>query len=388
MSLTKVSFSMVQGSVVNVLDYGTFDTATNTTSAINAAIAAATAAGKTLYFPAGTYSFNAILTFTCSVVGENMNSTVLQATGNALSDTVYSVRFGSGAVGYRRLQVSNLFIKGDGTTTANNGVVLDHPWFSKFTNIRVGDFYGIGLAVSQESYWNVFENIECGRDSVGVSVTPSIGLALYGSSGHGITASTFTNCYFSGRVYGIEMLYGDQLIFNNLEVSGAPIGVYCPASNTNIQINALYAELNNTACIQGGSSSLCVNGISWTGSAAIWTVSPPTTYFERTGAFSHQLIINKTDLVTNWVQTVDDTSEDLVLTQGRAGGGNYRYLALGPYAGLKLSGSNATWTSGSGSPEGSVTAPVGSVYTNLSGGANTTLYVKESGTGNTGWVAK
>jgi hypothetical protein len=41
-----------------------------------------------------------------------------------------------------------------------------------------------------------------------------------------------------------------------------------------------------------------------------------------------------------------------------------------------------------GTPEGSVTAPPGSFCLNKSGGAGTTLYVKESGTGNTGWVAK
>jgi len=46
------------------------------------------------------------------------------------------------------------------------------------------------------------------------------------------------------------------------------------------------------------------------------------------------------------------------------------------------------WGSGSGSPEGVRTAPVGSLYTRTDGGSNTTLYVKESGTGNTGWVAK
>lgn len=45
-------------------------------------------------------------------------------------------------------------------------------------------------------------------------------------------------------------------------------------------------------------------------------------------------------------------------------------------------------TSGSGSPEGNVTAPVGSMYTRTDGGANTTLYVKECGTGASGWVAK
>lgn len=43
---------------------------------------------------------------------------------------------------------------------------------------------------------------------------------------------------------------------------------------------------------------------------------------------------------------------------------------------------------GEGSPEGVVTAPVGTAYLRSNGGANTTLYVKESGTGNTGWVAK
>jgi len=46
------------------------------------------------------------------------------------------------------------------------------------------------------------------------------------------------------------------------------------------------------------------------------------------------------------------------------------------------------WSSGSGSPEGVITAPIGSLYTRTDGGASTTLYVKESGTGNTGWIAK
>jgi hypothetical protein len=46
------------------------------------------------------------------------------------------------------------------------------------------------------------------------------------------------------------------------------------------------------------------------------------------------------------------------------------------------------WTSGVGTPEGVVVAAIGSLFTRTDGGANTTLYVKQSGTGNTGWVAK
>ncbi len=41
-----------------------------------------------------------------------------------------------------------------------------------------------------------------------------------------------------------------------------------------------------------------------------------------------------------------------------------------------------------GTPEGAVTAPVGTLAVRSDGGASTTLYVKQSGTGNTGWVAK
>lgn len=44
--------------------------------------------------------------------------------------------------------------------------------------------------------------------------------------------------------------------------------------------------------------------------------------------------------------------------------------------------------SGFGIPEGAVAATIGTKYTRLDGGTNTTLYVKESGVGNTGWIAK
>lgn len=61
--------------------------------------------------------------------------------------------------------------------------------------------------------------------------------------------------------------------------------------------------------------------------------------------------------------------------------------------GIKLNNAGATLSAtisvGSGSPQGVVTANPGSLFLNLTGGANTTLYVKESGTAtNTGWVAK
>lgn len=44
--------------------------------------------------------------------------------------------------------------------------------------------------------------------------------------------------------------------------------------------------------------------------------------------------------------------------------------------------------SGVGTPEGVVVAAIGTLYTRTDGGASTTLYVKESGTSSTGWIAK
>jgi len=56
MSLTKVSYSMITGTPINVLDYGADSTgATDSSAAIRTAWIAA--AGKELVFPAGTYSF-------------------------------------------------------------------------------------------------------------------------------------------------------------------------------------------------------------------------------------------------------------------------------------------------------------------------------------------
>lgn len=55
---------------------------------------------------------------------------------------------------------------------------------------------------------------------------------------------------------------------------------------------------------------------------------------------------------------------------------------------LSLASGALSLSTGSGTPESAVTAPVGSLFLRTDGGSSTTLYIKESGTGNTGWAAK
>lgn len=67
-----------------------------------------------------------------------------------------------------------------------------------------------------------------------------------------------------------------------------------------------------------------------------------------------------------------------------------RRVSLWPKA-IDLSAAGASGlriTSGSGDPEGVVSGKVGSMYLRADGGVGSTLYVKESGAGSTGWVAK
>lgn len=72
-------------------------------------------------------------------------------------------------------------------------------------------------------------------------------------------------------------------------------------------------------------------------------------------------------------------SGKLKITNGSTGYGSLDALS---YA---LSGA-ASIQSGSSTPESAVTAPVGSLFLRTNGSTGTTLYIKESGTGNTGWI--
>lgn len=84
---------------------------------------------------------------------------------------------------------------------------------------------------------------------------------------------------------------------------------------------------------------------------------------------------------------LDLAGKDLLVQQGTAGvEGMVGAKASRLYVGLNATNQGIYWCTGT--PEGSVTAPVGSMALRSDGGAGTTLYVKETGTGNTGWAAK
>ena len=81
----------------------------------------------------------------------------------------------------------------------------------------------------------------------------------------------------------------------------------------------------------------------------------------------------------------DGSALSYVLTLWR-GSGKVTLGDVGATAGLEFGSSGPRIMAGTGSPESVVTAPVGSLW--LRTDSSTALYVKQTGTGNTGWIAK
>ena len=68
--------------------------------------------------------------------------------------------------------------------------------------------------------------------------------------------------------------------------------------------------------------------------------------------------------------------------------GKVTFGDVGASAGLELGSSGPRVMSGTGSPEGVVTAPVGSMWTDEAATTGAIKWIKVSGTGNTGWVVE
>lgn len=69
----------------------------------------------------------------------------------------------------------------------------------------------------------------------------------------------------------------------------------------------------------------------------------------------------------------------------KPGNGGFPYVPDG----IRIGGNEGpVWLSGAGSPNGVITAPRGSLFSRTDGGAGEVLYVKESDTGSSNWIAK
>lgn len=180
---------------------------------------------------------------------------------------------------------------------------------------------------------------------------------------------------------------------NVLEFAGTGSTVSCIGSNQNNTYGGIQTFQNRiTINATSGTAMTVTQGGGGTNTGAIVTGATnsgvPLMRVTQTGAGDALVVEDSTN---------PDTTPFTVNAIGRVGIGlsvsTTETAALtADGGGIKIYNSaitsSATITAGSGSPEGVVTATPGSLFLNVSGGSLTTLYVKESGSGNTGWVAK
>jgi hypothetical protein len=188
MSLTKVSYSMIDGIAINVKDYGAVGNgSTDDTAAINLAIAAIPATGGTLYFPAssGAYLVNATIVV-------NNNNLTIDFNNQQLAFKSTFAKIGSGDYGIYNVMFA---ILGE-NVTAQNGVFKQ----GSFTDSSV--FLWFGVASSQcKSINNKFYNIPYVISGGVYSVL--LGVAIQTRSGS--TNIQVLNCSFYNCAGAVSM---------------------------------------------------------------------------------------------------------------------------------------------------------------------------------------
>ena len=257
------------------------------------------------------------------------------------------------------------------------------------------------------------------------SLTNSAGVLTYNSTNNWFLGRDGVNEFYfpktsvsGGNFTGNSILFGlangaigqnnSKLVFD-LATGYVGIGTGSPSSLLHVKTDISGPTLTKIENVSTGSNAYSgislISNSSGTGYAAMTLYNPN---FTTTPAFQNRFVMFIGSAVANGLLFYAQSGGITCAASGISNPdlrisatGNIGINELSPDARLEVVG-DAIITStlyldaaktvgifrGTGSPESSVTASVGSTYHRTDGGAGTSFYVKESGTGNTGWVAK
>lgn len=237
---------------------------------------------------------------------------------------------------------------------------------------------------------------------------------------NGVILDCSTGAEVHGGTAGIEYMYGAAVTIDgsthcglwlrnvaNMELTGwsllySPYPLIIDSSCANIQLSPLRTsvktsgDIHNAAAypsraaitVESGATKIRIPAATWSDSTSytvVGTAYADFGYF-RDGLVTAPSITFSGDADTGlWHPTADRVEivtggqRALLITEDNR-------AVLGTAGKLQMP-SGMTVSSGSGTPEGAVTAEKGSIYLRTDGAAGTALYCKESGSGNTGWVS-
>jgi hypothetical protein len=238
MSLTKVTYSMIEGAPVNVLDYGADPTGVADSTA---AIQAAVNAGDAVYVPAGTYITDVVnLSANTEIFGDGA-ATIIKQKSTFANDSRGSLYANSGSAG---ATIDNITIR----DLRIEGTNIVAPTFSEFKHL-----------ISLHGVRNVIvENVQIiGFQGDGIVFGSGI---VAGDERHNYNVKVI-NCLFDGINYqnrnGISVIDGDSGIisgctFQNCSRSNMPGAIDFEPDSYAFHIVKNWVVENNTFRAVGG----------------------------------------------------------------------------------------------------------------------------------------
>jgi hypothetical protein len=263
MALTKTHNRMIEGSIVNVIDYGAVgDGVANDTAAIQAAI---NASRGTVYFPSGTYLCNVELGEKTVLLGDGSTDTIIKPFVN----TSAAVTYKSAAPFWTyHSEVRNIGFNGNGTkvgvgftfggidpaafTDTINAFYQNVKFYGcEFKNLEKGLLFPAGN-IGTEIYSCGFHSCKYGVYMIDYRPTPSTMHAgnkyFYG----GEISSNDVGVYFWNDTQG-----GGGLSFTDTIIEFNSIGLFVKGRNapfTPVNLRGVWFESNGT--LQGGSTDV------------------------------------------------------------------------------------------------------------------------------------
>ena len=441
MALTKASFSMINGAYFNVLDYGAVgDGTTDSTAAFQAAIEAAQGTAKPVYVPAGIYKITDTLdVYNGTQILGDTNFSYPQGYGRPVNATTisfepttakplfdYSWKTPPAPTFVFHTGMKNLFITGNSTATATYGMKLNGVIYGNFQNI-VFEGFNVGFYC--------YGTINCRFQNCMVT---GAGYVCVDYAGQAETTDVWEQCSFFGSPVGVRFngpavgvrfnsCLWEQIAFYGMDVSSrcqsimvsnaycedVPYGASPPADGCMFRVGQVpgdsAADINNHLIVTGGMFNGRNAGIAGAGLFDVencWGIYaggfvanrwPYIIKTEVTATQPNSIVLGSYQGIS-WSNNIDNVTKVCgVYANGVLNSGAFNESAkffdvgvnsLTSATGFYNTSADIAWRAGLGSPEGAVTAPIGSLYSRTNGGAGTSLYVKESGTGNTGWVGK
>jgi hypothetical protein len=433
MALTKATYSMIEGASLNVLDFGAVgDGVTDDSVAIQAAIDAIPGIGGEVYFPGGTYLVNTkiVLKGRLSLIGESRNNTSIKAgtvgmTVVEQNGSAYNIRIkylninGDGKAAYGLSMVSpdqassahHIIEDISVSSCTTNCIYLNRHIYLRFVEVYADNAPTVVLVEGVNS--SVFD--QC----LFYNATATACLSIVGGSQAYLRQVNLYNdgpTFISTQLLLVDGHHGGTFFMCTFEplspagtnvTNSVTLQSTIPGSTTDNQLIACrFIGTNNTQI-----HAIEIGAIGTVYKTIIQNcqfIKPVSTESIKLTAQTTTQVIGCVDLVTYdtpvyfpvtilnltgnpvYVENLPGTFFQIAaLTDNANDIGNFSVRWRNTHSVNFIFGSlGVLLTSAAGSPEGVVTALVGSLYTRTNGSTGTTLYVKESGSGNTGWVAK